>query len=211
MFKKTKEKINNNEYVIIFKKLWDNKRYRSILILVIYFIFFGIIIGTTKSYYKDIDTTTDKSIKETTITEKMKEWDNFENDYHYKILSNEKEILDVFIKDGIVNLTLDEKNYTIINNNIYLNKNDDLKKINKIDGLNISLPITKLNLKNIMDYLRTLEIDSYEENIIYYYVPTSYFIDDSEDSVLVEVIGDTKLEEIIINYQDEKISLKVGV
>lgn len=211
MFKKTKEKINNNEYVIIFKKLWDNKRYRSILILVIYFIFFGIIIGTTKSYYKDIDTTTDNSIKETTIIEKMKEWGNFENDYQYKILSNEEEVLDVYIKDGIVNLTLDEKNYTIINNNIYLNKNDDLKKINQIDGLNISLPITKLNLKNIMDYLRTLEINSYEKNIIYYYVPTSYFIDDSEDSVLVEVIGDTKLEEIIINYQDEKISLKVGV
>lgn len=211
MFKKTKEKINNNEYVIIFKKLWDNKRYRSILILVIYFIFFGIIIGTTKSYYKDIDTTTDNSIKETTIIEKMKEWDNFENDYHYKILSNEEEVLDVYIKDGIVNLTIDEKNYTIINNNIYLNKNDDLKKINQIDGLNISLPITKLNLKNIMDYLRTLEINSYEENIIYYYVPTSYFIDDSDGSTLVEVVGNTKLEEIIINYQDEKISLKVGV
>ena len=42
MFKKTKEKINSNEYVILFKKMWDNKRYRSILILVIYFIFFVI-------------------------------------------------------------------------------------------------------------------------------------------------------------------------
>ena len=55
MFKKTKEKINSNEYVILFKKMWDHKRYRAILILVIYFIFFRIIIGVTRENYKNTE------------------------------------------------------------------------------------------------------------------------------------------------------------
>ena len=38
-----------------FKKLWANKRYRSLLILFLYFIFFGLIIGSVRSNYKNIE------------------------------------------------------------------------------------------------------------------------------------------------------------
>lgn len=211
MFKKTKEKINNNEYVILFKKLWANKRYRSLLILFLYFIFFGLIIGSVRSNYKNIeDYPIEDKKEELSIVEKMTSWDNYNSDYQYKIVVNDKEKAICNIKDGIVNLTVNDKNYMIINNNIYLNKNDDLKKINKIDDLKISIPIIKLNIKNIMDYLKTLEIDSYEENNINYYVPTSYFVDGEEESVSVEVVGDTNLEKIIINYPEEKIMLEMG-
>lgn len=84
MFKKTKEKINSNEYVILFKKMWDNKRYRSILILVIYFIFFGIIIGVTRENYKntEINDSGDSS-KQPTIIEKKNNWNNYEKNYQY--------------------------------------------------------------------------------------------------------------------------------
>lgn len=211
MFKKAKEKINNNEYVILFKKLWANKRYRSLLILFLYFIFFGLIIGSVRSNYKNMeDYPIEDKKEEFSIVEKMTSWDNYNSDYQYKIVVNDKEKAICNIKDGIVNLTVNDKNYTIINNNIYLNKNDDLKKMNKIDDLKISIPIIKLNIKNIMDYLKTLEIDSYEENNINYYVPTSYFVDGEEESVSVEVVGDTNLEKIIINYPEEKIMLEMG-
>lgn len=211
MFKKTKEKINSNEYVIFFKKMWDNKRYRSILILVIYFIFFGIIIGVTRENYKNMDSVSNEDRKEEiTVVEKMASWDNYNDDYEYNILVNDLDAATCNVKDGIVNLTVNNENYTIINNNIYLNKNDDLKKVNKITELKISISVTKLNVKNIMDYLRSLEIDSYQENTINYYVPASYFVDEEEDNILVEVIGDTKLEEMIINYPEEKIVLKIG-
>lgn len=211
MFKKTKEKINNNEYVILFKKLWANKRYRSLLILFLYFIFFGLIIGSVRSNYKNIeDYPIEDKKEELSIVEKMTSWDNYNSDYQYKIVVNDKEKAICNIEDGIVNLTVNDKNYMIINNNIYLNKNDDLKKMNKIDDLKISIPIIKLNIKNIMDYLKTLEIDSYEENNINYYVPTSYFVDGEEESVSVEVVGDTNLEKIIINYPEEKIMLEMG-
>ncbi len=211
MFKKTKEKINNNEYIVLFKKMWSNKRYRSLLILFLYFIFFGIIIGSVRSNYKNMDNVPeDNPKKEVTVVEKMSSWDNYNGDYNYSILLNDLDVATCNIKDGIVNLTVNNKNYTIINNNIYLNRNDDLKKVNKITELKVSIPVTKLNVKNIMDYLHNLEIDSYQENNVNYYVPTSYFIDGVEDNILVKVIGDTKLEEIIINYPEEKITLKIG-
>lgn len=210
MFKKTKEKINNNEYIVLFKKMWANKRYRSLLILFLYFIFFGIIIGSVRSNYKNMDNVPeDNPQKEVTVVEKMSLWDNYNGDYNYSILVNDLDVATCNIKDGIVNLTVNNKNYTIINNNIYLNRNDDLKKVNKITELKISIPVTKLNVKNIMDYLHNLEIDSYQENKVNYYVPTSYFIDGVEDNILIEVIGNTELEEIIINYQEEKIDLKI--
>lgn len=211
MFKKTKEKINNNEYVAMFKKLWANKRYRSLLILLLYFIFFGIIIGSVRSNYKNMDNIPEDDKKEeVTVVEKMSSWNNYNDDYEYNIVVNDLDAATCNVKDGIVNLNVNNKNYTIINNNIYLNRNDDLKKVNKITELKISIPVTKLNVKNLMDYLRNLEIDSYQENNINYYVPASYFIDEEEDNILVEVIGDTKLEEMIINYPEEKIALKIG-
>lgn len=211
MFKKTKEKINNNEYIVLFKKMWSNKRYRSLLILFLYFIFFGIIIGSVRSNYKNMDNVPeDNPKKEVTVVEKMSSWNNYNGDYNYSILLNDLDVATCNIKDGIVSLIVNNKNYTIINNNIYLNRNDDLKKVNKITELKVSIPVTKLNVKNIMDYLHNLEIDSYQENNVNYYVPTSYFIDGVEDNILVKVIGDTKLEEIIINYPEEKITLKIG-
>lgn len=211
MFKKTKEKINNNEYVILFKKLWANKRYRSLLILFLYFIFFGLILGSARSNYKNMDNLPKEEKKEeVTIVEKMSSWDNYNDDYSYKIIVNDKEIATWAINDGIINLAVDDKNYTIINNNIYLNKNDDMKKVNKIDNLELSIPIAKLHVKNILDYLGSLEIDSYKENSVSYYVPMSYFIDEREDNILIEVVGNTKLEEIIIDYPEEKIILKMN-
>ena len=117
MFKKTKEKINSNEYVILFKKMWDNKRYRSILILVIYFIFFGIIIGVTRENYKntEINDSGDSS-KQPTIIEKKNNWNNYEKNYQYIITLNDEKIADVKVDDGIINLNVNNKEYIVINN-----------------------------------------------------------------------------------------------
>lgn len=206
MLKKTKEKINNNEYVILFKKLWGNKRYRSILILVLYFIFFGIIIGVARSNYDYVE-----DIKpEITVLEKMEEWNNYENNYNYKILVNDIKLAQVKVEDGIINLNIDDKDYVIINNNIYLNKNDDLKKVKQISDVDIDIPIIKLNVKDIMNYLKTHEVESYKENSIKYQVLGTYFIDNLEENIEVELVGFDNLESININYKNNIIKLEIG-
>jgi hypothetical protein len=211
MFKKTKEKINSNEYVILFKKMWDNKRYRSILILVIYFIFFGIIIGVTRENYKntEINDSGDSS-KQPTIIEKKNNWNNYEKNYQYIITLNDEKIADVKVDDGIINLNVNNKDYIVINNVIYQNKNDDLKKVKEIPNLKISLPITKLNIRQIMNYLKDLEASNYTENAIKYQISSSYFIDNTEENIDVEVYGYDNLEKIVINYQEEKITLEMS-
>lgn len=211
MFKKTKEKINSNEYVILFKKMWDNKRYRSILILVIYFIFFGIIIGVTRENYKntEINDSGDSS-KQPTIIEKKNNWNNYEKNYQYIITLNDEKIADVKVDDGIINLNVNNKDYIVINNVIYQNKNDDLKKVKEIPNLKISLPITKLNIREIMNYLKDLEASNYTENAIKYQIGSSYFIDNTEENIDVEVYGYDNLEKIVINYQEEKITLEMS-
>jgi hypothetical protein len=211
MFKKTKEKINSNEYVILFKKMWDNKRYRSILILVIYFIFFGIIIGVTRENYKntEINDSGDSS-KQPTIIEKKNNWNNYEKNYQYIITLNDEKIADVKVDDGIINLNVNNKDYIVINNVIYQNKNDDLKKVKEIPNLKISLPITKLNIREIMNYLKDLEASNYTENAIKYQISSSYFIDNTEENIDVEVYGYDNLEKIVINYQEEKITLEMS-
>lgn len=211
MFKKTKEKINNNEYVIIFKKLWGNKRYRSILILVLYFIFFGVIIGVAHSNYQDYELNdVNDSNQEITVLEKMTEWNNYQDNYSYKIFSNDLEICQVLVVDGVVNLKVDDKDYVIINNNIYLKKNEDLKKVNKISNINIDIPVEKLNVEDIMNYVKSIEVDSYTDNSIKYQIPSSYFIDDLEDNISIEVVGFDNLEGININYKEDIIKLKIG-
>lgn len=211
MFKKTKEKINSNEYVILFKKMWDSKRYRSILILVIYFIFFGIIIGVTRENYKntEINDSGDSS-KQPTIIEKKNNWNNYEKNYQYIITLNDEKIADVKVDDGIINLNVNNKEYIVINNVIYQNKNDDLKKVKEIPNLKISLPITKLNIREIMNYLKDLEASNYTENAIKYQISSSYFIDNTEENIDVEVYGYDNLEKIVINYQEEKITLEMS-
>lgn len=211
MFKKTKEKINNNEYVIIFKKLWGNKRYRSILILVLYFIFFGVIIGVAHSNYQDYELNdVNDSNQEITVLEKMTEWNNYQDNYSYKIFSNDLEICQVLVEDGVVNFKVDDKDYVIINNNIYLKKNEDLKKVNKISNINIDIPVEKLNVEDIMNYVKSIEVDSYTDNSIKYQIPSSYFIDDLEDNIFIEVVGFDNLEGININYKEDIIKLKIG-
>lgn len=211
MFKKTKEKINSNEYVILFKKMWDNKRYRSILILVIYFIFFGIIIGVTRENYKNTEINdSGDSPKQPTIIEKKNNWNNYEKNYQYIITLNDEKIADVKVDDGIINLNVNNKEYIVINNVIYQNKNDDLKKVKEIPNLKISLPITKLNIREIMNYLKDLEASNYTENAMKYQISSSYFIDNTEENIDVEVYGYDNLEKIVINYQEEKITLEMS-
>lgn len=210
MLKKTKEKINNNEYIILFKKIWSNKRYRSILILVVYLVFFGIIIGGMRSSYEDIDINQNNDTKKYTIVDKKNNWNNYKSDYLYQIIYKEKVVAIGKVEDGIQNLTVNNKKYTIINDNLYLNKNDDLKKIDKISDLNIPLSILKLNIGDIMDYLSEVEIDSYDETTIRYYIPASYFVTKEEDDILIEIVGDNNLDKIIIYYPDCEIILEIG-
>ena len=111
---------------------------------------------------------------------------------------------------SIIILNVNNKDYVVINNVIYQNKNDDLKKVKEIPNLKISLPITKLNIREIMNYLKDLEASNYTENAIKYQISSSYFIDNTEENIDVEVYGYDNLEKIVINYQEEKITLEMS-
>ena len=123
---------------------------------------------------------------------------------------NDEKIADVKVDEGIINLNVNNKEYIVINNVIYQNKNDDLKKVKEIPNLKISLPITKLNIREIMNYLKDLEASNYTENAIKYQISSSYFIDNTEENIDVEVYGYDNLEKIVINYQEEKITLEMS-
>lgn len=211
MFKKTKEKINNNQYVILFKKLWDNKRYRSILILCLYFIFFGVVISALRTDYQYMESDNSNNQSGINIEEKINNWYSFDDNYQYAILVNEEEVGNILVNDGIINLTVSNKQYIIINNIIYLNKDDNLKKISKIDGLDMSISILKLNIEDITKYLKNIKNYSYEDNIIKYQISSSYFtdIEESDELILVEAIGNDNLEKIIIHNDLENITLEI--
>ncbi|NLL44446.1 MAG: hypothetical protein GX247_02105 [Mollicutes bacterium] len=179
-----KEKKNGKikKIYIRFKEIYKVPRYRALIILGLYFVFFIFVMAIINSAAKTnviIDNNNELPI----TFKKFKEMNNYE--YTYKI---EQSINDEIIYyQGIGKHTLEEETFTIENdvNNYYMENNefyiikDDLKE--KVDN---PLPINLLNLKpnNITDFLlaSTLQLmtTDYQSNIIIntYLLPIKKFI-----------------------------------
>lgn len=214
MFKKTKEKINSNEYVSFTKKLWANKRYRSLLILLLYFIFFFIVITGLRSSYQEVESIEEEnklSVKET-IDNQYQQLEN----YSYEILLNDEVVIDGLLSDGINNFTYNNQKFSIILDNVYLNKNEDLKKVELEQYNKLLIPIDSVLINNILDKIITLEpVDSNEGYSAIYEIPYSYFDIDDDGVLEVNVTGNKRIEEIIFDlteYAEEeyKITIRIG-
>lgn len=216
MFKKTREKINNNKYIVFIKKLWANKKYRSLLILALYFIFFFIIISGLRSSYQNadnLDKENSVSVKEM-INTQYKELDN----YSYEVILNNQTVIIGSLDSEINNFIYNDQNFTVILDNVYLNKNDDLKKVELEEYNEMLVPINSLFVSNIMDYIVTLEPVSEEDTDRYnaiYEIPYSYFSIESDDVVQINIKGSDKIEEISFDLteyfkEEYKIIYKIG-
>lgn len=214
MFKKTKEKINQNEYIVFIKKMWEHKRYRSLLVLALYFIFFFIIITGLRSTYQDSDVNNKnnnfsfKNIKE--------EYNNL-RDYSYEIFVNEESLVLGNLDNGINSFKYQEKNYTIINNNIYTEEDGDLKKV-ELENNDILLSIIEeITLNNLIEYVFSLDIDPEVNETGFkldYLIPNAYFSLNDAGNVNVIITGNTKVEEINVNlteYMNKQYIIKVKV
>lgn len=112
--------ISGNEYVKKIIELWNNPRYRSLLVLGLYVIFFAVIIASINSSTPNISNNSNNKID---IIGTYKKMDN----YRYKaIIKNENE--EILIGDVYENkhkITYDNNSYYY--NNVYLYKQEENK------------------------------------------------------------------------------------
>lgn len=119
MFKNLKE----NNYVKKFLELWNTPRYRSLIILGLYFIFFVFVIATIRSGYKNNTTT---SVTKKDVLEEYRLLDN----YQYKMTietDTNKTLIGQVYKDKQT-FTYNNENYYISYGKVYI-KNDTYEEI----------------------------------------------------------------------------------
>lgn len=220
MFKKTKEKIKQNEYVVFIKKIWDNKRYRSLLILALYFIFFFIIItGLRSSYQENQNMDNNESNNNYFSFENLKEEYNNLRDYSYEIFVNEGSLIKGKIENGVNNFEYMNEQYTIINDNIYKEEEENLKKIELTEEDIILTIVDKVMLNNLVDYVSSLNksgVINEDSFALDFEVPNSYFLLEEDQFVKISIVGSTitKVDEIIVDlteYKKESYVIKVKV
>lgn len=134
--KKIKEKINK------FKQFWANQRYRSFILLGLYFVFFLILsIGFRTAKPLINLNENNQSFDSKTIVSNL---ENFiKQDYEYQIQINNQ--YDIFgkVENGTNSFFYQDKQYTIIYKKLYVNENDTL-------NLASSFLDTTLNIEDIM-------------------------------------------------------------
>lgn len=204
MFKKTKEKINQNQYIAFIKKMWANKKYRSLLILILYFIFFFIVITGLRTAYQDNDTTNNYF-----SFDKVKaEYNNLTN-YSYEFFVNEESIIVGNLDNNINNFIYNNKNYTIINDVMYEEDEDSLKKVDLTDENLIFAMFDKLMLDDLVSHISTLNKSGViNENSfeLDFEVSNTYFLTEEEGLVKVNILGNTmnKIDEVVVDLTSEK-------
>lgn len=208
MFKKTREKISQNENFILMKKLWDNKRYRSLLILGLYFVFFFVVISALRNGYQANENMDNNKTNNNFVSaETIKEHYNNLKDFSYRVLLNNELLIEGNVKDSINNFSYKKQEYTIILDNIYEKDDEDLKKIESLDSEELIIPINKIMINNIINYVMDIEItkelnnDGYE---VYYDIPLSYFLIDEDGFAKVCVSGHEQIEKVTIDLTDYK-------
>lgn len=217
MKKKLKDKISNNETFLFIRGLWDNKRYRSILFLGLYFIFFFLIISTLRDNYRDNQDLVDTQEETIVLSEVVKKQYNELNSYNYTININDKQTIQGNIESTFNSFSYNNRNYTIILDNVYLENNNDLKKVDINKNSKVIVPIELLMPNKILDYIVDLtpieEIgeDNYK---LTYQILSDYFGIDDTHSFNVFISGDSKIREIILDlseYANEDYIVKISL
>lgn len=186
MFKRIKENI----YISKFIELWNVPRYRSLLMLGIYIIFFAIVIAA-------VDTNTQTNVDKISKVDILDEYSSMES-YKYKaVIENEKiETLIGRVSGNKQMITFNEENYYY--NNIYLYKQDnDLYK--QLSEQIIDFEIWRMTPSFINSLIKRGKFDSkteYSDGII-----ANTYLVSASDFVKLYYVEDTE------NYESIKITL----
>jgi len=191
--KKINEELNNIEAFVIMKKLWKNSRYRSIFWLILYFIFFAVIISSIRSGYSEQPN--QEPVKNNlNVVEVL----NNIQDYSYEILLNDDQSIIVGeVKDNTHTFVYDNKNYTIVGTNVYLEQNSNLIKTDLTKKLYI--PIEKITLDKLDDYILNQESIKNVENI-QYNLKNSDIIENQNIDFSIIFYGTETVEKIEIDF-----------
>lgn len=217
MKKKLQDKINNNDTFTLMKNLWGNKRYRSILYLGLYFIFFSIIIINLRSNYKDDQNYVEVKEDNVVLTEVIKNQYNELGNYDYTISINDIELLHGNVDDNFNNFSYNNQDYVIISDNVYLQNNDDLKKVSINENSNLLVPINLLMPNRILDYIINLTPIDEDGNDVYkiiYEMDNDYFDIDGDYKVQVSINGDSKIRDINLDlseYANEDYIIRINL
>ena len=213
MKKKLNDETDSNSLVFI-KKIWGNKRYRSILFLGLYFVFFFIIITNLKEGYNNNQKQIDNK-ENIVIGDILRKQYNELGRYNYIISINNDEIITGSIDDSYNEFSYNNHDYMIIFNDIYLKNDDDLKKININRNSKVKVPIESLMPDKIISYVINQE-PTYEGGKeiykIIYSIPGTYFGIDDEYEFDVTINGDSKIREVeldLTGYVNEDYVIKI--
>lgn len=192
--KKIKEEINNNEGFVIMKNLWSDKRYRSIFWLILYFAFFTVIITSLRGRYQNQPVMSNDTSLD--ITESLK-LDN----YTYEILLNEESLINGKVENNTNKFTYKNKSYVIVGDNIYLEKDSDLIKTDLIQNSEIIIPINKIMLDKIGEYIKNQTPEKLDK-AVKYTISLSNLLDGETTNFTMYIYGDSKIEKIDLNFND---------
>lgn len=209
---KISDKLNNNETFSLIKELWGNKRYRSLFWLGLYFIFFFVIIVSSRSNYSEpLDSQTPENNPNIDIVLAVEEYMNDLDEYDYEISLNKDDILITGnVKNDTNTFTFNKKNYVIVADSIYLENGTNLIKTDLTKNSEIIIPINKITINQIKNYIRNIEsTDIIKQDSIYtvkYNLPLSNVLDSEEGNFNLSINYSTKLESIEIDLTDYIIS-----
>lgn len=198
---KLKEKINKtieeNDALSFMKGLWDNKRTRSSFWLIIYFIFFFVIISSMRGAYQEQPINTDNPNSTLNISDSLAKID----DYSYEILLNNKSLLVGNVKDNTNRFNYNEKNYIIVADSIYLEKDLNLTKVDLTKEKDLFVPINKIMLDDIEDYIEG--IDSVQgEGYIQYSINASKIFEETDEKIIIKFYGKNEIDKIELDFID---------
>lgn len=179
-------RIKENGYVQKFLEIWNNPRYRSLIILGLYAIFFIFVIA----YIRSLNNNSMKVEKVDTVQE-YKSMDN----YQYRATIKNEDVKTLIGKVDKQNqiLTYNNSDYYIVNDKIYTKEDKYIELEDKL----LDFDIWKFNPKFISELLEKGEVNSKTEftdgtNAKSYLVKVSdfiklYFGDETEDDRFVNV------------------------
>lgn len=202
---KLKEKINNkidnNEVLSVMKALWTNKRYRSVFWLILYFIFFSIIIMSLRSNYSSQPVDPEPLEPSTNISLNVSEDLSKLENYNYEILLNGYRLITGEVKDSTNTFVYNNKNYVVVGDNIYMENKSILTKIDLTKNSDLIIPVDKITIDKLENYIKDLESIKYEESIQYNVSMSNIFQEETIDFNII-FYGKNKIEIIELNFNN---------
>lgn len=210
--KKLKEKFANNEKVIWIKKMWDNKRYRSLFFLGCYFVFFiflGIGFRTTPNVSDGPSEPTTPSYDATTIMDFFKQ--KSVQDYDYQMVINNI-VIDGSVKNGTNSFLYEDNQYIIVYDKLYRNQDGNL--LYEENFLGMLLPVSEItisNISNILEHQEPVTENITEEKYeLLYQVSSFEFIEEENNMVAIKISGQKGMvDKVEITYQTDIYILEI--